>query len=40
MVDKSGFAICYATHLWGGVAKTFERAKKQGLNIINLGDLG
>lgn len=38
MVDNSGYAICYVTHGWGGTAKTFERAKKKGLQIINLGN--
>ena len=25
------------THSWGGAAKTYERAKKKKLKIINLG---
>lgn len=37
MVDNSGYAICYITHSWGGAAKTYERAKKKKLQIINLG---
>ena len=37
MVDNSGYAICYVTHSWGGAAKTYERAKKRKLQIINLG---
>ena len=37
MVDNSGYAICFVTHSWGGAAKTYERAKKKKLQIINLG---
>ena len=37
MVDNSGYAICFVTHSWGGAAKTYERAKKKKLKIINLG---
>lgn len=37
MVKESAYAICYVTHGWGGAAKTFEYAKKQGLHIVNLG---
>ena len=37
MVDNSGYAICFVTHSWGGAAKTYERAKKRKLQIINLG---
>ena len=36
MVDNSGYAICFVTHSWGGAAKTYERAKKKKLQIINL----
>lgn len=38
MVREAAYAICYITHDWGGAAKTFEYAKKQGLNIINLAE--
>ncbi len=38
LVDNSSYAICYVTHDWGGAARTFARAKKKGLTIINLGD--
>lgn len=38
MVDNSGYAICYITHSWGGAAKTYERAKKKQLCIVNLGE--
>ena len=38
LVDNSKYAICYVTHDWGGAAKTFERAKKKGLTIINIGE--
>ena len=37
MVDNSGYAICFVTHSWGGAAKTYERANKKKLQIINLG---
>lgn len=37
MVKESAYALCYVTHGWGGAAKTFEYAKKQGLHIVNLG---
>ena len=37
MVDNSSYAICFVTHSWGGAAKTYERAKKKKLKIINLG---
>lgn len=38
MVDNASYAICYVNHGWGGAAKTYERAKKKGLNIINFGN--
>ena len=34
MVDNANYAICYVNHGWGGAAKTYERAKKKGLNIF------
>ena len=37
MVDNAAFAICYVTHGWGSAAKTYERAIKKKLNVINLG---
>ncbi len=37
LIDNSSYAICYVTHDWDGVAKTYERAKK-GLTLINIGD--
>ena len=39
LVDHSAYAICYLTHSWGGAAKTFEQAVKQGLEVVNLGNL-
>lgn len=36
MVDNAAFAICYVNHGWGGAAKTYERAVKKKLGIINL----
>ena len=38
LVDNSAYAICYVTHGWGGAAQTYERAAKNGLTIINLGE--
>lgn len=40
MVDSSAYAICYVNHGWGGAAKTFERAIKKNLTIINIGKNG
>ena len=37
MVDNAAHAICYVNHDWGGAAKTYARAVKKKLNIINLG---
>lgn len=37
MVDHSQIAVCYVDHDWGGAAKTYARAIKKGLRIINLG---
>lgn len=37
LVDNSQYALCYITHGWGGAAQTYERAKKKGLIIVNLG---
>lgn len=36
MVDNSSYAICYVNHSWGGAAKTYDRAVKKNLKIINL----
>lgn len=38
MVDHAAYALCYVTHRWGGAAKTYEKAVKQGLKMINLGN--
>ena len=40
MVDSAAYAICYVNHGWGGAAKTYERALKKKLHIINLGIYG
>ncbi len=37
MVDNAAYAICYVNHGWGGAAKTYERAIKKKLNVLNLG---
>ena len=36
IVNHSDTAICYIHHGWGNAVKTYEFAKKKGLNIINL----
>lgn len=38
LVDNSEYAVCYITHDWGGATKTFQRAKKKNLKIINLAN--
>ena len=38
LVDNSAFAVCYVTHGWGGAVKTYKRAIKKGLTVINLGE--
>lgn len=38
MVDHAAYALCYVIHRWGGAAKTYEKAVKQGLTMINLGN--
>lgn len=37
MVDNSAYALCYVNHCFGGAGKTYERAIKKGLMIINMG---
>ena len=37
MVDHAQIAVCYLTHDWGGAAKTYTRAIKKRLEVINLG---
>lgn len=36
LLDNSAYAICYVKHGWGGAAKTYEMAKKQKLEIIDV----
>ena len=36
LIDSSAYAICYIAHNWGGAAKTYDRAVRKGLTIINL----
>lgn len=36
MIKNSSIAICYINHGWGNAVKTYEYAKKNGLEIINL----
>ena len=35
--EQSSYALCFVTHNWGGAAKTYQRAVKKGLTILNLG---
>ena len=37
LVEQSSYALCFVTHNWGGAAKTYQRAVKKGLTILNLG---
>ncbi len=37
MLNNSSVAICYVNHDWGGAAKTYKKATKKNLKIINLG---
>ena len=37
LVQNASYAICYVTHSWGGAAKTYEYACKNGLYIIKIG---
>lgn len=39
MVDHAQVAICYVNHDWGGAAKTYARAIKKGLQIINIENI-
>lgn len=36
LIDNSAYAICYVKHGWGGAARTYEMAKKQKLEIIDV----
>lgn len=39
LVNHSAYALCYVDHDWGGAAKTYRPAVRQGLQVINLGEL-
>jgi len=39
MIAASDTCLCYITHTWGGAYKFAQRAKKEGLQIINLGNV-
>ena len=39
MVNKSSVAFCYVCYNFGGATKTFNYAKKQGLQIVNMGTI-
>lgn len=36
MVKQSSYAICYVEHLWGGAVKTYRKAQRENLTVINL----
>lgn len=36
MIDNSAFALCYVEYDWGGAFKTYQRALKKGLNVVNI----
>ena len=36
LVENSAYAICYVRHSWGGAAKTYEKAIKIGVEVIDL----
>lgn len=36
LTDNSAYAVCYIRYGWGRAAKTYERAKKLKLEIINV----
>lgn len=38
LIDNAQYALCYITHGWGGAAQTYEKAKKKGLIVVNLGE--
>lgn len=40
MVDNSSVCICYLTRKDGGTAYTVSYAKKRGVEVINIADLG
>ena len=39
MVRQSATALCYINHGWGGASQTYAYAKRQGLQIKNLGSM-
>lgn len=39
LVNHSSYALCYVDHDWGGAAKTYRLAMRQGLQMINLGSM-
>lgn len=39
LVNHSAYTLCYVDHDWGGAAKTYRLAVRQGLQVINLGEL-
>ena len=36
LIKNSSYAICYIRHHWGGAGKTYEKAKENGLFIIDI----
>ena len=39
MIKNSSYAVCYIEHEWGGAAKTYKKALKEKIKIINLYDM-
>ena len=37
MVRQAAYAVCYVQHGWGGAAKTYEYAVRNGCRILHLG---
>ncbi len=38
MLQQSDYVVGYITHSWGGAAQFFAQAKRQGKQVINLGE--
>lgn len=39
LVEHAAYALCFVEHGWGGAAKTYALACREGLTVINLGML-
>lgn len=40
MVNHADYCVCYINRTWGGAYKFAQMAKRRGLEVINLGELG